>query len=198
MNKPVIAVDFDDVLTPHHVGLLAWYNKSYGTKLTIANYHGLEPGPWGVRTDSEAILRVQKYFDSTEFKSEQPYDAAGEVLRQLADRYSLIVVTGRDHMIEEATKEWLTEHHPGLFVSIHFTAQYNLEGKSRSKADLVHSERIEYLIEDSLTNLKEVVAVGAKGVLFGDYPWNQTDSLPSGIVRCKDWQAVQEYFDGIA
>ena len=195
-DKPVIAFDFDDVLTPHFSGLIAWFNRTYGTKLVMADNHALHLSAWGVKTREAAIERVQHYFDSDDFKHEQPYPEAIEVIGQLETRYKLVVITGRDEMIEAATQAWLEKYFPKVFHAVHFTAQYSLVGKARSKAEVAQSVNAAYFVDDYLPAVLEVASVGIPSIIFGTYPWNQEDvaGVPS-VTRCKDWQAVKEYFD---
>lgn len=195
MSKPVIAVDLDDVLTAHHDGMISWYNLTYGTELTLADVHSTNPKIWGVDSDEEAIKRVHAYFESDDFKNEKPFPEAIEVLTELSNKYDLIVITGRDYIIEEVTREWLAEHYVNLFRDVHFTAQYSLEGKSRSKTEIVQTEGVKYFIDDNLFAVSDIAKTGVPGIVFGDYPWNHDDQLPENVVRCQSWAEVKAYFD---
>lgn len=195
MPKPIIAVDLDDVLTAHHEGLISWYNQTYGTELSLADVHSTNPEVWGTATDAEAIKRVHAYFESDSFKDEKPLPGAVKVLEYLNRNYRLIVITGRDYIIELVTREWLTEHYPSLFDDVHFTAQYSLAGRSRSKTDIVESEQVSYFIDDNLFAVVDVAKAGTPSILFGNYPWNLDEGLPTNVTRCNDWAEVQAYFD---
>lgn len=195
-NKPIIAVDIDEVLVPHFPGLISWYNSEYGTNLTLEHNHPKDSRPWGTENITQAIKRVHKFFDTPAFLNPTPYDDALEALRKLSERYVLVVVTARDTIVEKVTREWLETHFEELFQEAHFTASYNLEGKSQTKADVCLALGAGYLIDDSLDNITGVAEVGIRGLLYGHYPWNQSDRLHEGITRVKDWQEVLEYFDG--
>jgi len=195
-NKPIIAVDIDDVLVPHAANLLDWYNRKYGTNLTLAHNHSKDPGPWGTKTAEEAIKRVHEYIHSDALFTAQPVEESISALKELSEKYELMIITGRDTIIEEKTRRWITNHYPNLFKSIHFTAMYNLEGESRSKSDICQKTGAAYLIDDALDQAFEVPPTGVKVLLFGDYPWNETTKPLPGVIRVKDWQGVLEYFDG--
>lgn len=197
MAKPVIAVDMDDVLLPHFQDLADWYNKTFGTTLTLADNHpkGTDVSKWGTKSVPEAVRRVHGFYDTPEFLQAQPYAEAKTVLRALSERYRLVIITARDTIIEKVTRDWLEQHFADFFEAIHFTAQYSLEGKNRSKAVVCHEIQAEYLIDDDIKNLLDAREVGVKGVLFADYPWSKTDELPEGITRCLDWPAVLTYFE---
>ncbi len=195
MKRPIIAIDIDEVLLPHFEGLIAWYNREYGTDLTLAHNHPSDPRPWGTDNISEAIKRVQRYFQTESFRNEEPFREAIEALRTLGDDYELIVITARDEIIEQATRDWLAKHFDQVFREAHFTAHYSLTGKNRSKVDVAKEAGAAYFIDDSLTTVLEVANAGIESILFGSYPWNQSKELPANVTRCHDWLAVQEYFN---
>jgi len=196
MSKPIIAVDVDEVLVPHFEDLITWYNKTYGTTLTLNDNYNPDVRVWGAKSDEEAIRNVQRFFESPEFTDAQPFTEAKAVLARLSQRFRLIVVTARDTMIEEMTREWLNHHFADLIEDAHFTAKYTLEGTRKSKADVCRKIGAEYLIDDSADNVVAVAKIGIQGLLFGVYPWGEVAELPAGVTRCKDWAAVEAYFDG--
>jgi uncharacterized HAD superfamily protein len=196
ISKPIIAVDVDEVLVPHFQDLIDWYNDTYGTKLVMADNHPTDTTNWGTKSVEEAVRRVHNFYETGVFKQAVPFAEAKAAVRKLAERYKLVVVTARDTILEEATRQWLSEHFEEFFAEAHFTAQYSLEGKSRSKADVCVESGASYLVDDDLSNILKASALGVKGILFADYPWSQADELPANVTRCLDWEAVLEYFDG--
>jgi uncharacterized HAD superfamily protein len=197
-SKPIIAVDIDDVLVPHVEDLIAWHNREYGTRMTLDQYHSRNPKDWGSDTIEEAIKRVQRFFTTPEFLDARPIDDAAQVLGHLSENYILIVITSRDNIIEDVTNDWLNRHFPEIFKAAHFTARFNLEGKSGKKSVVALDAKAKYLIDDTLENVIEGAEAGLKILLFGNYPWNHADELPPGVTRVKNWQEVLEYFDGKA
>lgn len=195
MTKQIIAIDVDDVLLPHFGDLIAWYNKTYGTHLSLADNGNDDPRTWGAVTAKEAIKRVHFFFESREFKNAKPFSEAKDVLTHLSARYELVVVTARDSIVEQVTRDWLEHHFADLIREAHFTAFYSLEGKTRRKSDVCNEIGAKFLIDDSLSNVLGASVEGVQSILFGNYPWNQADELPSNVVRCIDWPAVLEYFD---
>lgn len=195
MNKPVIAVDIDEVLLPHFEDLITWYNKTYGTFVKLADNGNHDLKVWDTNTLEEAVKRVHSFYETSEFKSAKPFHEALGVLNTLSHKYDLVVVTARDSIIEESTRLWLKEHFKDLIMQAHFTAFYSLEGKMRKKADVCLEIKAKYLIDDSLGNILGAAEVDVHGILFGDYPGNQIVELPPNVIRCKDWAAVLEYFN---
>ena len=193
MNKPIIAVDIDDVLVPHFQDLITWHNQTYGTKLSLSDNGNEDLTVWGADTGEAAVKRVHQFFDSQAFLDARPFLEAKASLGLLGAQFDLVVVTARDTIIEKVTRDWLAEHFTDMFEGAHFTSKYSLEGKRRQKSEVLKEVKAEYLIDDSLDNILAAVQVGLQGVLFGDYPWNRGE-VPLGVVRCKDWPAVVEYF----
>jgi len=197
-NKPIIAVDIDEVLTPHFDELIKWYNRKYGTKLTLAHNHPSDPKPWGTDKFEEAVKRVHGFYETPEFLDSPPYEEAITALRKLSNRFEIVVITARDSIIERVTRDWLDKHFKDLVREAHFTARFSLEGKNRTKALVCLEIGAGYLIDDAPDNALEAAAQGVNVLLFGDYPWNDLKEMPEGITKVKDWQEVLEYFDAAA
>jgi hypothetical protein len=168
----------------------------YGTQLTLADAYPQDMSPWEVETIEEAVSRVHNFFETDNFRLERPSPEAEEAIAELSIKRDLIVITGRDEIVESFTRAWTQEHFKGIFQAVHFTAFYSLTGKKRSKAEVALASGAGYHIDDHLETAQEVAHAGMESILFGNYPWNQADELPAGVTRCNDWPAVLEYFDG--
>jgi hypothetical protein len=57
-------------------------------------------------------------------------------LTQLASSCELMVVTSRQHAIQDLTLEWLDRHYAGLFSEVYFGNHFALQGASRKKSDI--------------------------------------------------------------
>ena len=196
-KKQVIAVDIDEVLMPHFVDLITWYNAKFGTTLTEYDNHPTDPGNWGTDDVTVAIKRVHQFYDTQEFMDSKPFKEARKELEFLGSYYDLIVVTARDTILEAATTDWISRHFKELFQSIHFTKHFNFEGQRRDKVEVLRELNVSYFIDDSLANIDLAAAAGIQSVLFGDYAWNQADVLPKNVTRCKNWLEVSDYFEDI-
>lgn len=189
-----IAIDIDEVLLPHFQDLITYYNNLYGTNLTLADNHPKDVSRWGTDSRKTAIGRVQKFFETDEFKNSQPFIEAKHAVRELAHNFRLVVVTARDTIIEETTRDWLNQHFNELFQEVHFTSTYSLDGRERSKSDVAKAAQVDWLIDDSYEHILGAAKEGISGLLFGDYPWNQQKKLPENVLRVKDWSEVLSYF----
>ena len=59
-----------------------------------------------------------------------------ETLHALSNWCDLVVVTSRQHVIREPTLEWLGQHFPDLFQSVHFGNHFAMNGESKKKSDI--------------------------------------------------------------
>lgn len=67
-----------------------------------------------------------------------PPPAAGafDTLYSLSHNCDLVVVTSRQHVIQDLTLEWLDRHYAGLFEEVYFGNHFALQGASRKKSDI--------------------------------------------------------------
>lgn len=118
----------------------------------------------------------------------EPFKDAIEVINELAKQHTLHIVTGRSDFLSIATERMLEIHFPSVFSSIEFT---NFFSKTpRSKANVCQDLGVDLLIDDHLHHATVVAECGVEVYLFGDYPWNQANTLPDNITRVKDWHEV--------
>ena len=60
-------------------------------------------------------------------------------LQRLRGSCDLVVVTSRQHCIQQPTLAWVQEHFPDVFREVHFGNHWALEGKSRAKSEICRS-----------------------------------------------------------
>lgn len=198
MSKETIAVDIDDVLSAENEAMRQFINERYGLNLTAkdylveAPYWGYWERVWGV-DEEEALRRYQAYLEAEVKARHLPVEGAVEGVSTLKDEYNLVVVTSRYDSFVDLTKRWLEEHFPEAFSGVEFVEVWSKIRKV-SKAIICKEIEASYLIDDNLEHCTLAAEEGVTGLLFGEYGWNKADSLPSGVIRVKDWSAVLEYF----
>ena len=191
MAKRVLAIDIDEVLFPLVPQLAIYYNIHYGTSLKFEDYVTYDLDKvWG-STVQEAVARVNAYFAAGNLQVE-PIDGAIEALGRLAERYRLVVITSRHDTLTEATHAWLDRHFDGVFETVILAGNHHVGGNVKTKVSLCRELGAVALIDDSVRYVKECAVAGQRAILFGDYPWNQTDALPDGVVRARDWAEVRK------
>lgn len=193
MTKPVLALDFDDLIYPFMAGFVPFVNSYHGTNLTLADFRTFNfEEVWGGTRD-EAIERVLHYFEQIEGHPE-PVEGAIAAVEQLRERYDLVIVTAREERLRKSTESWLEAHLPVHFEQVHLCGTYATDPNTpkRTKLEVCREIDVVGLVDDSLHNVTELAAAGRRGILFGNYPWNEADELPAGVIRAPDWNAVLE------
>lgn len=192
-----IAVDLDEVIGSFIVPLCEFHNEHYGTNLSQSAFFSYAfADVWG-GTREESIAKVFKFFESKYFQDIPCIPGAKRALDILQKSgFELVIVTSRQHAIEQATRKWVQKHYPGIFRDIAFGNHWGKEGKKTSKKDICVALGASVLIDDNLSYATEVAAVGIEAILFdldGEYGWNKTHNNapdPDGVVRVKSWDDV--------
>jgi 5'(3')-deoxyribonucleotidase len=199
-NKPIIAIDVDDVLARTNEGLMHFINRHYGTNHTWeeydveGEYDGYWEMVWNVPKD-EARKRYSHFVESGVSKELIPVDGAIDALKQLKKRFELVIITARSDEQMEDTHHWLDSHFPELFKSVDFVPTWDPNNKV-SKGIICKQIGASYLVDDSIDHCRLALEEGIEAILFGHYGWNKSQELPKGLSRIKTWPKVVEYFDG--
>lgn len=193
MSRPIIAVDIDEVLGRHNHALAAWHNKEFGTDHTEDAYTTTDWALVWHTSPAEAERRAVVYHREGVHRRLEVLSGAQESLEQLAQRFDLVVITVRRKDIINITHEWLQEFFPCIFREVKFLHFWD-DGIKTTKAEIAKELGASYLIDDDVKHCRLAAEMGIEALLFGDYSWNKTDSLPVGVNRVKSWQEVMEYF----
>jgi uncharacterized HAD superfamily protein len=195
--KKVIAIDVDDVLAANAAGFVAYSNKRWGTNLTVDDYQEHWGEMWQIDHE-ESEQRALEFHQSSAIAEYDHDDTALPVLLELKRNYRLVVVTSRRKMVERPTLEWLNRHYEDVFDEIMFAGLFdagNTEGAYKgTKLDTLKHIDAAYLIDDQTKHCFPAAEAGIRAILFGEYAWNREEALPDGVTRCRNWQAVGEFF----
>mmetsp|Transcript_21266 Transcript_21266/g.34574 ORF Transcript_21266/g.34574 Transcript_21266/m.34574 type:complete len:249 (+) Transcript_21266:4178-4924(+) len=208
--KPVIAVDLDEVLGGFVPSLCGFHNEKYGTDFVLEDFHSYRfCEVWG-GTNEAAVGKVFEFFESEHFQHRLfPLNDAYLVLSGLAPRFDFVVVTSRQHVIEDATKEWLAKHFPGVFKAVLFGNHWTLEApgpehahhSKRSKPDMCKDLNAKMLIDDNIGYCNGCSEkLGIPTILFGNYGWNKlkgNEKLHEKVTRASTWREVAKILENI-
>lgn len=198
MSKPTIAIDVDEVLADYAAEFVIISNKLWGTDFKVEDYHEDWLSLWGVDMD-EAVARGQIMLEDRMHERLRHNDEAVDVLNRLAEDYRLIILTARNLKAKDLTLEWLGRHYPMISAdNVNFAGIWDNpepDAAKRTKGAIAKQLGVDYIIDDQLKHCLAANDHGIQSLLFGDYGWNQTDSLPTGVTRVSNWTAVQEYFE---
>jgi 5'(3')-deoxyribonucleotidase len=123
-----------------------------------------------------------------------------EVLQELKKDYRLVILTSRREMVKDETLAWLNDVFADVFSEVHFTGFWDTVSEDRyflTKGELAKQIGADYLIDDQPKHCFAAAEAGVASILFGDYAHSRALELPEGVTRCKDWAAVQEYFESL-
>ena len=191
-----IAIDIENVLAASAESFVVISNKLFGDHITFADFNEDWQKMWGVSHEEAErrgeVLRANKYQ-----KDYLPVEGAVQAITELGKQYKLVLVTSRRKFAEELTRNWLKQHFDYPFEQIVFADfwddfQKSKDGHLRHKGDLFTQVGANFVIDDQLKHCVAAAEQGVQAILFGDYPWNETDELPEGIVRYKNWAEVVE------
>ncbi len=195
MTREKIAVDVDEVLFPFVEEFVKFDNAIHGGEFTSEHFlsYAFED-VLGTPMD-EAVRRVYD-FNGSDHGHITPLEKTHDALSSLSERFDLMIVTARHPQFAASTKDWVSRHLDGFFSSLSHIGYAPVMEMPIKKVEVCRELGAIALIDDSLSHVSECAEDNIEGILFGDYPWNQADVLPSGVVRCRDWAAVLEHFDG--
>ncbi len=196
MKKPIIAVDIDEVLFPFVREFAVHHNEKYATSLLPEQFttYRFEDVIAGI-DQSEAIKRVYD-FTAEDHASIEPLKDAREGITRLGAKYDIVLVTARHPKFKASTEGWLDRYFPGMFkdlVMIGF--EHDATVAPRTKAQVCVELEAIALVDDSPKYLSQAVEAGVKGILFGDYPWNQVEFTGPYITRVSGWIQLAEHFN---
>lgn len=193
MRRLVIAVDCDDVLVPTLGRTVEFYNRQYGTNIQLKDFYTpVSMEIWGTDSEQVAVDRVGEFIRSDEFALTPPDQDTITSVAKLATVHELHLVTGRASDLETVTEAMLDKYFPGCFTSIEHTNYFH-HSKSRSKGEVCQQIGADVLVDDHIVHGESVLSHGVERVIvFGNYPWNASDKLVQGMIRCNDWSAVEQ------
>jgi uncharacterized HAD superfamily protein len=196
MKRPIIALDIDDVLAGSMTAVRLMVNKQLGVELQPEHY-AVAGDYWGYYESIWASHGLAISFDDLDEKTLKdmylPFEKAAPVLTKLAKHYRLVVITSRNENWRELTRQWSKQHFPGLISDIVFAGSKEHAIK-RTKGEVCAELGAEWLIDDNLEHCIDAAKYGVQPILFGMYGWQR--GAPEDMIRCKDWTAVEECFDG--
>lgn len=106
-----IAIDMDEVMADALDELLRRYNSAFGGRVTAADLHGWHLEEWVPAAQREA---VEAMYDASFFADLPVMPECAEVVRDLAERHDVIVVTAAMDVpcSFDAKFQWLQRHFP--------------------------------------------------------------------------------------
>eukprot|EP00921_Rhytidocystis_pertsovi_P010491 GHVQ01016860.1.p1 GENE.GHVQ01016860.1~~GHVQ01016860.1.p1 ORF type:complete len:331 (+),score=57.62 GHVQ01016860.1:305-1297(+) len=202
LSRPTIAIDVDEVLAQLVHGVAQFHNDKFGTNLTLKDFHSYNfADVWGGTTE-EAMDKVTDFFGTHYFHDLAVVPGAQEAIKQLREKFDLVVVTSRQFYIEEETRRWIERHFPNTFSKILFGNHWTKEGQYqhgvfRSKKELCEMCGAICLVDDAPKYMSETHEHLVLSILFdldNSYGWSRDYQLPAdNCFRCACWDEVLKH-----
>jgi len=199
-----VAVDVDEVLGRFLHSLNKFCLEEYDLEYDISDYAQYDfASVWGCSLD-EANHRVHDFFESRHFAvGILPIPGAYNSLQRLKETCDLVVVTSRQHIIQQPTLRWISQHFPETFSEVHFGNHWALSGTSRKKSEICSEIGATVLIDDNPRYAEDCAKAGMQVLLYDwmlSYPWAKTAEGPQhpSICRVKDWDEVEAALELLA
>lgn len=190
----MVACDFDEIFFPFMTNFLKDHNDRFGTDHSIEEILTYELEQDIGIDFSEAVDRVYA-FNNLDCLHIDPLEDSVDAVHRLSGKYDLEIVTARHPMHAGNTKKWASMHYGDIFRGMAFIGHPGAVENYRTKAEVCREIGAIALIDDSLSHVSLAAESGVEGLLFGNYPWNQTENgLPSGVIRRQNWQEVLQHF----
>ncbi len=190
-----IGIDLDDTLVDFNSALREWHNEECRTSLRRDDFKSYSLNETLGETEEEINQKMNDFYNSGYFENIQPIPGAIAAIEKLSKREELFLITSRPDFLNEKTIESLNRFFPGKFLDIiHSINHYSKRKNSgKSKVEICRDLGASRLIDDSLDYIMQCLETGeVRGLLFGNYPWNQLNGLPTNIIRVKNWREALE------
>ncbi len=192
MKKPVIAIDFDDVVANFNAAYIKYTNKKHGYKMTYDQIITFDMRElYGV--SEETVISRVRTFCTDHHHTIYPHPNTQVALRKLRQMYDLHIVTSRCQSLRSVTEQWLASHELNYFSALHFTNGFGSRypNQKRTKVEVCKEIGAKALIEDAPSNVL-AVSKSAIPVLMPNRPWNQ-GMTGERIIPIRSWDEAVIY-----
>jgi len=198
MTKPVLAIDFDDVVNDFNHAFLFYNRKVHGA---TQNYEDLLTYDYCIDyaiSEKEAHERIW-HFCHTYHDSVEPITGVVAALRLLKQHFNIHMVTGRCESIAQVTHYWLSGRSPDIFTNTHFTNSFATKHpeRRRSKVEVCREIGAVGLVDDALHHVGDVAEQLQIPVFMPTRPWNKHET-PAGVTRISDFDEALEHLIKLA
>lgn len=193
-----VAVDVDEVLGRFVYALNMYCKEAYGMDHKVEDFWVYEFAKIWNCTQDRSNQIVHDFFKSPHFNDGIPIiPGAYESLSRLSAHVDLVVVTSRQHVIQDVTLDWIDRHFPGLFQEVYFGNHFAMQGTSRKKSDICKSIGAHVLIDDNPGYAIDCATAGINVLLYdweGNYPWSKLQPWQEhpNIEVVSDWKEVEK------
>lgn len=185
--KPLICIDFDDVLTETARALAVLSGELFGTRVPYREIGCFDLGEAFGLDDSQLKTLMERAHEAAFLEVLEPVAGAIEALHCLTGKAAIEIVTGRPPICHEASRKWLARFDLDLPV-LHIDKYGRFpKGTPESlSAEAFAARPYRVTVDDSPIALKQLATRRDCTVFVFDRPWNLACELP-GCKRASDW-----------
>jgi deoxypyrimidine-specific 5' nucleotidase type C protein (NT5C) len=185
-----IAVDVDGVLFPFVQSYLDDVRARTGRIIPFESLTNFEFWPL-IGPDRAAVFAdVDRFILQPGTQSITPIPGAVETVAALSFTREVVAVTARPPALHGATKSWLAAHFGPTITDCIATNDAALGDGVVRKAAVCVELGVDLFIDDHLDYVVACAARGIRSFLFGRYPWNAAEALPTNVERVADWADI--------
>jgi uncharacterized HAD superfamily protein len=174
-NKAILGVDIDNVIADTDRAIRKTIRDVFGVSLRQEEVVCYEYHRCGITKEQEQ--KILEIFRDTTCSELFVVPGAVEALKRLQQQYEVVLVTSRNPVIVEKTRDWLRWNeipHDHLI----FEKEKHQTGRT-----------FEYFIEDNAESALSLAEAGVRTFVF-DYPWNRAMIEHPNITRVRGWHEV--------
>jgi len=181
-NRPLLAIDFDDVLFDCDRALKEILRREFRFNATYSEF---------IEANSHIQEDVFRFLYGNDHQNCSVVNGAREAVSCLVTAYQMVVITGRSETTRRQTERWLKSNFAIMSPEVFFTNNFlgKPDEERKKKVEICINLGVSILIEDSW---EEAVGVASSGitVLLVDKPWNRRELPFSNVYRVKDWDHI--------
>uniref|UniRef100_A0A7R9VI82 Uncharacterized protein n=1 Tax=Chlamydomonas euryale TaxID=1486919 RepID=A0A7R9VI82_9CHLO len=200
-----VAIDIDEVLGRFLYQLNIYYLERFGREYSTDDFWVYEFAKvWNCSQD-ESNKIVYDFFQHPLFKEKgiPVIPGAFESLKRLGESFDLVVVTSRQHAIQDVTLDWIDRNYPGIFQEVYFGNHWALEGSATKKSDICRAIGASVIVDDNVGYAVDCASNGVQVLLYDwqhQYPWSKlpADKAHPLIRVVSSWSEVENALHAMA
>lgn len=181
-HRPLLAIDFDDVLFDCDGALREILKREFGFRDAYSEF---------IKTNPHMQKDVFRFLYGSYHKNCAVINGACDAISRLAMFYRMVVITGRSEVVRSQTEKWLRSNFATIFSKVFFTNSFLNESsqEKREKVKICIDLGVTVLVDDSWEEAMRVASAGITTLLF-DKPWNRKESSSFNVYRVRDWAHI--------
>lgn len=184
-----VALDFDEVIYPMLKCMEMHYKRNVKTNIPKTNVKAYDYSARFNMSLQESKQLVKSFYKDPCYTYAQPIQGSWDGINYLKKKYKLGIITGRQYYGRQCTEKYIAMYFPDTFDYVFCTNSYSLEGEEIEKKEVCKGLGVDVLVDDSVYNVDKVEEENVKGIVFGNYEWNQAENRD----RVDGWENISDF-----